>query len=155
MRPVARYGVTWSTNRSVCHRHEPCKHDWSNQAAIWVWTQVGSRNQVLYECPDPHTWRDNFKGEKGPVQDMSTGWYIQSGSAGGSTGTVRMLTGVHNDTTWRIQLNHPCTAATWPYVKLLWPFVFGLASVSWCTLILLHSFCTCVFFQNSPKLVSS
>jgi len=27
-------------------------------------------------------------------------------------------------TTWRIRLNHPCAAAMWPYVKLLWSLVW-------------------------------
>ena len=29
----------------------------------------------------------------------------------------------HIDTTWRVQLNHPCVMAMWPYIKLLWPLV--------------------------------
>jgi len=31
---------------------------------------------------------------------------------------------VHIGATWRIQLNRPCAAAMWPYVKLLSPVVY-------------------------------
>jgi len=31
-----------------------------------------------------------------------------------------VLHGVHIGATWRIRLNHPCTATVWPYVKLLY-----------------------------------
>jgi len=42
----------------------------------------GPRNHVLDMGPDSHTGRGNFKGKRGPGQDMPGGRYTQSNSAG-------------------------------------------------------------------------
>jgi len=58
-------------------------------------TRVSPKNHVLARGPDPHMWRGNFDGKKGPAEDMTGSWYTQSNSAEDSTGTMQMLIGVY------------------------------------------------------------
>jgi len=65
-----------------------------------LWTPLGKTTIKVRGLEDSGDTRSthgkvNFEGEKGPAQDMSGGSYNQSGSVGGSTGTVRMPIGMY------------------------------------------------------------
>jgi len=61
-----------------------------------VWTSAGPRNHAVDGVQIPRC-EGAILRVKGPrtCPDMSGGGYTQSDSAGGSTGTVEMLTGVY------------------------------------------------------------
>jgi len=42
-----------------------------------------------------------------------------------------VVDGVHTGTTWRIRRNRSCAAAMRPFVKLLWPLHFPIATKFW------------------------
>ena len=54
----------------------------------------GPKEPCVRRDPDPHTWRGNFKGEKGLAYDMPGhvwGRYTQSDLARSGTGAVQMI----------------------------------------------------------------
>jgi len=96
--------VCLSVCLSVCQSEttvSPAKTAERIEMPFRVCTQVGSRNHVsLLDVGVQLPTREwgSFKGKRArsrSCQDMSGGRYTQSDSAGGSTGTVRMLIGVY------------------------------------------------------------
>jgi len=59
-----------------------------NEMSFGMWTPVGPRNLVADEGPDPRMQRAILRGW--PAEDMPSGRYSQSNSAGGSTVAVQM-----------------------------------------------------------------
>jgi len=61
-------------------------------------------------CSEPRTRTGHFEDAKRPAPDMSGGWYTQSDSAGGSTGTVGCRLGCGAGTHWLNMVNtiEPC-----------------------------------------------
>jgi len=63
-----------------------------------MWTRVGPRKHVLDGLQIPTCEGAILRvkwGQRRTCPDVSSGWYTQSDSTGGSTGTVQMPTGVY------------------------------------------------------------
>jgi len=101
------------------------------QMPFWMWIRAGPRNHVLDGAPNPHTWRGNFEGEKGPAHDMPghfqqsiySKWLSRGQKLYRTYENSGVLDAVDINAVWQIRLNRPSAAAMQPYVKLLSPLV--------------------------------
>ena len=135
-------GPLWSIG-ALCR--ETCKNVWTDQYAMWVVGSDGLKEPCIRWGPDPAIWRSSFYGKEPALACPTTlcrelwknDWMIEQpfGIWTRMGPRKHVLGGVHTGATWRMPLNHPCVAAMWPVVKLLWPLLCGLLSLIFCRLV--------------------
>jgi len=105
----------------------PTKTDELTVMPFGTWTQGGPRNNVLDGGPDPHTGTAILTAKRGQprtcphiLQLTYSLWFSRGQHRYSVNANWGVLDAMHIGATWRIQPNHLCAAAMWPYVKLLW-----------------------------------
>ena len=140
--------------RSVCHTSKPCKNGCTDRAAVWDEDLRAAGEPCIRWGPDPSMGRGKFFGENGRSivkYRHFLPWGVQKrlnrsicrlgcglGRAEASTSSIVFARWCQSALPWAhwrhlanmIELNHPSAAAMRSYVKLLWPLVIIIITLS-------------------------